>query len=293
MHFMSGRSSASLTGTYPATRQHRSGTALTGAPELSQPKPPASREGTYLLGLVLTFLLLSFSLRPSITSLPPLFTDLTNQLNFSGSELTVLATIPVFSFAVASLTLPLLYRRFSDRRLVVVALVVLGVSLVLRGVLTGWLLPFTAVSALAIGIIGAMIPGLIKWYKPAWSGPLLAAYLVGLYGGAMAGSAASVPIYTRSHGSMTLALRHLGGRGHGRCAGLPSPPAAGPARGRNRTDERPETSPGADGVVRHHLHGRPEPDLLRDAFLAADVARPGASPRSRQVLSRPCSILAD
>ena len=150
--------------------------------------------------------MLSFSLRPSITSLPPLFTDLTNQLNFSGSELTVLATIPVFSFAVASLTLPLLYRRFSDRRLVVVALVVLGVSLVLRGVLTGWLLPFTAVSALAIGIIGAMIPGLIKWYKPAWSGPLLAAYLVGLYGGAMAGSAASVPIYTRSHGSMTLAL---------------------------------------------------------------------------------------
>jgi MFS transporter, CP family, cyanate transporter len=203
MQYMPGRSSAvPVPDISPAAHQYRTGTGLTNSPQSSRQKRRPGREATYLAGLCLTFLLLSFNLRPSITGLPPLFNDLTRHLGFSGPELTVLATVPVLSFAVASLALPLVYWRFSGRKLLVIALVVLSIGLVLRGLLPGWLVFFTAVSALAVGFIGAMIPGLIKQYKPAWSGPLLAAYLVGLYGGAMAGGAASVPIYHWSHGSM-------------------------------------------------------------------------------------------
>lgn len=206
MQFTSGRLFHSFTDFHPRSQQQRSRSALTGASRPSRPEEPGRRIGLQVVWLSLTFLLLSLNLRPSITSLPPLFTYLARGFRLPGNELTALAAIPVLSFAIASLSLPYLHRWFSARCLVIAALIALGLSQGLRGILIGWIVPFTAVGALAIGIIGALIPGIIKQYKPTWSGPLLTAYLIGLYGGAMAGSAASVPIYTWSRGSLALTM---------------------------------------------------------------------------------------
>jgi CP family cyanate transporter-like MFS transporter len=151
-------------------------------------------------------IVLSVNLRPSITALPPIFDQLTSVAHFSSSEIAILAALPVLCFSIASAVTPYLYRRHTDWKIVLGALLILLTSLLLRGYIQSALLPLTAVSAGAIGLIGALIPGLIKRFQPRKTGLMLGAYLLGLYGGAMIGSAAAVPLYRQTHGSLFAVL---------------------------------------------------------------------------------------
>ncbi len=144
---------------------------------------------------------LSVNLRPSITALPPIFSQLTSVAHLSSTEVAIIATLPVLCFAVASGFTPYLYHRYADWKLVLGALLVLTVSLLMRGLVQSALLPLTAISTGAIGLIGTLIPSLIKRYQPRKTGILLAAYLVGLYGGATLGGVVAVPLYNQTHSS--------------------------------------------------------------------------------------------
>jgi CP family cyanate transporter-like MFS transporter len=60
--------------------------------------------------------------------------------------------------------------------------------------------------ALAIGLMGSLIPILLRRYGVQSSGSVLAAYLVGLYLGAILGAATSVPLYAFTRNSIGVTL---------------------------------------------------------------------------------------
>jgi cyanate permease len=151
-------------------------------------------------------LALSLNLRPSITSLPPIFPELAARLSLSAGQITLLATLPVLLFAVSSLAMPAIRMRIGEDRLVTGSLSLLAISLLARGLFPGVLLLGTALAAAAIGFIGALIPSLASRYNPRSAGAMLGLYLVGLYGGAILGGATSVPIYINTNKSLVIAL---------------------------------------------------------------------------------------
>ena len=150
---------------------------------------------------------LAFNLRPAITSLPPVFPELTSQLGLSSAAVTLLATIPVVCFGAFSGFAPRLSRRFGDERALLAALIVLAIGLALRGGFPDLaLFPATALAAGAIAIMNVLLSGLIKRRMPERAGLLIGIYLLSLSVGAIIGSLISVPIYQASAGSAQLVL---------------------------------------------------------------------------------------
>ena len=85
-------------------------------------------------------LVLAFNLRAAITSLPPLFPELSSSMHLSSAALAALAATPVPGFGVFS---PVSLRRCradTGKSVLLVALVLLAVGLLVRAALPGWLL---------------------------------------------------------------------------------------------------------------------------------------------------------
>src|SRR5262244_2450138 len=81
---------------------------------------------------VVGILVLSFNLRAAITSLPPLFPELSSSLGLSTAAI---ATTPVLCFAAFSGVAAPLSRRYGEERVLLAALVLLVAGLVGRGAL--------------------------------------------------------------------------------------------------------------------------------------------------------------
>jgi len=64
--------------------------------------------------LVIGITVLAFNLRAAITSLPPLFPELSARLGLSAPAITALATIPVLCFGLFSGVAAPLSRRFGE-----------------------------------------------------------------------------------------------------------------------------------------------------------------------------------
>jgi len=136
---------------------------------------------------------LAFNLRGAITSLPPLFPELSSSLHLSSAEIAVLAATPVVCFGLFSGVAAPLSRRHGEERVLLAALVLLAVGLLCRAALPGWLLfPGTVLASAAIALMN----------------------LLSLAAGAILGSLIAVPLFQASGGSVPLAL------------GIWAPPAA-------------------------------------------------------------------
>jgi CP family cyanate transporter-like MFS transporter len=152
-------------------------------------------------------LVLAFNLRAAITSLPPLFPELSSSLHLSSAAIAALAATPVLCFAAFSGVAAPLSRRYGEERVLLAALVLLGVGLLGRAALPGWLLfPGTVVAAAAIALMNVLLPSLVKRRDPARAGLLIGVYLLSLAAGAVLGSLLAVPIFQASGGSVPLAL---------------------------------------------------------------------------------------
>lgn len=171
----------------------------TGAP------PGRRRLGAALL--VTGIIALSFNLRPSVTSLPPVFPELASRLRLSPAGITALATIPVLCFGVFSGLAARVSRRFGDERALLVALVALTAGLALRARFPHRaLLAATVLAAAAISIMNVLLPGLIKRRMPERAGLAIGTYLLSLSVGSIIGSLISVPLFQASGGSAQLVL---------------------------------------------------------------------------------------
>ena len=150
---------------------------------------------------------LAFNLRGSITSLPPLFPELSSSLHLSSAAIAALAATPVLCFGVFSGVAAPLSRRYGEERVLLVALALLGAGLLSRAALPARLLfPGTVLAAAAIALMNVLLPSLIKRRQPARAGLLIGIYLLSLAAGAILGSLLAVPMFQASGGSVPLAL---------------------------------------------------------------------------------------
>ena len=216
--------------------------------------------------LLAGILALGFNLRAAITSLPPLFPELHHTLQISTGSLAVLAAIPVICFGVFSGAAAPLSRRFGEERVLGVALVLLAVGLLLRGLAPHQLLfPGTVLAGAAIALMNVLLPSLVKRRSPERAGLLIGLYLASLSAGAILASLLAVPIFTAA-GAGSAAVRLSVGIWAGPALiaaaiwapqlshrTMPEPAAAEPARPVQPLAAGP-ASPGTRGVLAMRKH---------------------------------------
>lgn len=158
----------------------------------------SSRAG--FVALSLGVLLLAFNLRPAITSLPPIFPQLQERLGLSSTAVTLLATLPVVCFGVFSAIAARTARRFGEERTLGVAVTLVAIGMLARAVFPHTLLFVgTVIACGAIALMNVLLSSLIKRRSPERASLLMSLYLLMLNGGAIVGSAISVPVLRSSH----------------------------------------------------------------------------------------------
>jgi CP family cyanate transporter-like MFS transporter len=171
-------------------------------------RPVAGRRRSYQITLlVVAVAAAGFNLRTAVTSLPPLFPDLSARLHLSPAALSLLATTPVLCFGVVSAFAAWINRRWGEERSLLIALAVLTAGLLLRAVAPSTMLfPATVLAASAIAILNVLLSSMAKRRWPERAGLLVSIYLTMLSVGAIVSSLLSVPLYQASGGSIALAL---------------------------------------------------------------------------------------
>jgi len=147
------------------------------------------------------------NMRATITSLPPLFPELSSRLHLSSATLSLLAATPVICFGLGAAFAPSLSRRFGEERVVAAGLVAAAAGLLLRG---AWpdsmLFPGTILATGAIALLNVLMASMIKRRWPERAGLGIGIFLSGLSVGAILASLLSVPLYNASGESIPLAL---------------------------------------------------------------------------------------
>ncbi len=244
------------------------------------------------------------NLRTAITSVPPLFPDLTSQLRLSPAALSLLAATPVLCFGVVSAFAAWINRRFGEELVLLIALVLLAAGLLVRGLApSAMLFGGTVLAAGSIAVLNVLLSSLVKRRWPERAGVLISVYLTALSVGAILASLLSVPLYRAAGNALGLPLaiwaapaalaaalwlpqlrhRDVAPPGAARPASdAPRRPRGGPGSGARRGRPPPAGVPVPAGLAGHGLHGAAEPAVLRGPVLAADhLPGPGRHPGDR------------
>ncbi|WP_091561406.1 MFS transporter [Micromonospora pattaloongensis] len=155
--------------------------------------PATATGGVLILAAILT---VALNLRVAVTSLGPLLDEVRTGLGLSGAAAGFVTTLPTIAFAGVGALTPWLVRRFAAARVLVVAMLLLGVGQLLR-IATDSSLVFVATSALAlagIAVANIMLPMLVKQHFPHRAGLVTGAYTTSLTLGTSVAAASAVPI---------------------------------------------------------------------------------------------------
>ncbi len=137
-------------------------------------------------------ILVALDLRPGLISVGPLIPAISRDFGLSHAAAALLTSIPDVLLGLLALPAPGLARRFGRDRVIVAALVLLGVSIAARACAPSKLALFAATAGVGSGIAisGALISSFIKG-----SYPRRAAFLTGIYATALSlGSASSAAL---------------------------------------------------------------------------------------------------
>jgi CP family cyanate transporter-like MFS transporter len=146
--------------------------------------------------LIAGIVVMALNLRAAITSLPPVFPELSRSLGLPSAALDTLAAVPVLCFGLFSGVAAPLGRRFGEERVLGTALAVLAAGLLLRGAAPRALLfPGTVLAAGAIALMNVLLGSLIKRRRPDQAGLLVGLYLTMMSGGAIIASVTAVPLF--------------------------------------------------------------------------------------------------
>lgn len=160
--------------------------------EAVQQMPPVMvRAWLLLLGMVLVAL----NLRPALSSMAPLLGEVSEYLGLSAAQAGLLTTLPVLCLGLFAPLAPILARRFGTERVVLGILLVLGAGIVLRSSLgeTG-LFAGSILAGASIGVIGVLLPGIIKRDFAGHAGTMTGVYTMALCLGAALAAGATVPL---------------------------------------------------------------------------------------------------
>ncbi|MFS0828429.1 CynX/NimT family MFS transporter [Pseudomonas phoenicis] len=159
--------------------------------QVQQAPPPTQRAWLLLLGLVLVAL----NLRPALSSLSPLLGQVSERLGLSASSAGLLTTLPVLCLGLFAPLAPRLARRFGAERVILGILLTLAIGILLRSTLgVAGLFVGSLLAGASIGIIGVLLPGIVKRDFPKQAGTLMGVYTMALCLGAALAAGASVPI---------------------------------------------------------------------------------------------------
>jgi CP family cyanate transporter-like MFS transporter len=159
--------------------------------QVQQSAPVLKRPWLLLLGLVLVAL----NLRPALSSMSPLLGAVSESLGLSGSTAGLLTTLPVLCLGLFAPLAPILARRFGSERVVLGILLTLAAGLVVRSSLgTAGLFLGSIIAGASIGIIGVLLPGIVKRDFPRQAGTMTGLYTMALCLGAAIAAGSTVPL---------------------------------------------------------------------------------------------------
>jgi len=157
-----------------------------------QQQPPAlQRPWLLLLGLVLVAL----NLRPALSSMAPVLGQVAAGLGLNASEAGLLTTLPVLCLGLFAPLAPVLARRFGSERVILGILLTLALGIVVRSALgAAGVFIGSVMAGASIGIIGVLLPGIVKRDFPQHAGTLTGVYTMALCLGAAMAAGATVPL---------------------------------------------------------------------------------------------------
>ena len=159
--------------------------------QLQQTPPLVLRPWLLLLGLVLVAL----NLRPALSSVAPLLGVVSDSLGLSAAQAGLLTTLPVLCLGIFAPLAPILARRFGTERVVLGILLTLGGGIVLRSCLGEvGLFAGSILAGASIGVIGVLLPGIIKRDFAGHAGTMTGVYTMALCLGAALAAGATVPL---------------------------------------------------------------------------------------------------
>jgi len=165
--------------------------------------PTPSRPWLLLLGLVLVAL----NLRPALSSLAPMLSEVSRALGLSAAEAGLLTTLPVLCLGLFAPLAPWLARRFGAERVVLGILLTLAGGIILRssfgeiGLFGGSIL-----AGASIGVIGVLLPGIVKRDFAKQAGAMTGVYTMALCLGAALAAGATVPLSERFDNDWSMGL---------------------------------------------------------------------------------------
>ncbi|WLG94878.1 CynX/NimT family MFS transporter [Pseudomonas sp. FP198] len=159
--------------------------------QAQQSQPLVRRPWLLLLGLILVAL----NLRPALSSMAPLLSDVSKSLGLSAAQAGLLTTLPVLCLGLFAPLAPVLARRFGAERVVLGILLTLAGGIILRssfgqvGLFAGSIL-----AGASIGVIGVLLPGIVKRDFARQAGTMTGVYTMALCLGAAMAAGATVPL---------------------------------------------------------------------------------------------------
>ncbi|NNJ17322.1 CynX/NimT family MFS transporter [Pseudomonas putida CSV86] len=156
-------------------------------------QPPARQPSAWLL--LLGLVLVALNLRPALSSMAPVLGDVSRSLGLSGSQAGLLTTLPVLCLGLFAPLAPLLARRFGSERVILGVLLCLAGGIALRSNLGSFgIFAGSLIAGASIGVIGVLLPGIVKRDFPSHAGSLMGVYTMALCLGAALAAGATVPL---------------------------------------------------------------------------------------------------
>src|SRR6266702_3655516 len=156
---------------------------------------------------LLLIVLVAVNLRPAVTAVGPLLTEIQHDLHLSGAAAGAMTTLPLVCFGMYGLIAPFLRRSPAPEALMVAAMGLLTATLLIRVIpVTTALFAGSLLAGVAISIGNIAVPSIIKRDYPDRVTTVTAVYSVAVTVGAAGASALAVPIEHGLHASWRMPL---------------------------------------------------------------------------------------
>ncbi len=157
--------------------------------------------------IAVALLAAALNLRLVLASLSPVLTEVIRDTGISSAAASVLTTAPVLCLGIFGLSAPALAQRYGVERTIAGLLLVLAAGTALRGIVSfPALLAGSILGGAGIGMVGALIPGVVKRDFPGHVGLMMGVYTTSLCISAAAGAGLTVPLERGLGGDWTAAL---------------------------------------------------------------------------------------
>jgi CP family cyanate transporter-like MFS transporter len=158
------------------------------------PTRPAGLRGRQAFLMMLGMVLVSLNLRPALSGVAPILTEIRGQLGLSTAVGGLLTTAPILCLGIFGRLAPWLARRFGIEPTIFAVLILLAIGTALRALGgPGQLFLGAIIAGASIGIIGVLLPGLVKRDFPDRMGLATGAYTMALCFGVAAAAGLTVP----------------------------------------------------------------------------------------------------